>query len=224
MSPRVPKAYLEARRAEILEAAAKCFMEKGFHNTTMQDIYKTTKLSPGAVYNYFRNKEEIVSAAVEMSQQRNSAIITAAASGNPDQALKQVSQSFIDLAKQIDMVKAAAVDLALYSEAIRNQRVREILRAGHDAIITKLVELVKHYQRLGMFNKLLDPMAISQAFISLSVGIEIHKALNPDFNLDSYAAVIEAIIEGNFSQPGKKNRRISKPGSAPRSVSQEASR
>jgi len=60
MSPSVPKAYLEARTAEIIEAAIKCFMEKGFHNTTMQDIYDATSLSPGAVYNYFENKEDML--------------------------------------------------------------------------------------------------------------------------------------------------------------------
>ncbi len=224
MSPKVPKAYLDARRAEIVEAAARCFMEKGFYNTTMQDIYQATKLSPGAVYNYFNNKEDIVSAAVEMSQQRNSVFFTLAASGNPDQALKKVSQSFLDYARQIDLAKVASVDFALYSEASRNPRIRESLRAGQDAIIAKLVGLVKHHQQLGVFDKSLDAEAISRVLISLFVGIEIHKTLTPDFNLDSYAAVIETIIDGNFSRPGKRNRRVNKSGSKPKSSSREVSR
>src|SRR5512137_1029892 len=110
MSPKVPKSYLEARRAEILEAAAKCFMEKGFHNTTMQDIYKATKLSPGAVYNYFSNKGDIVAAAVEMSQERNSAMIASATSGDPNQALSNVGQTFLSFAKKTDLTKAASID------------------------------------------------------------------------------------------------------------------
>ena len=65
MSPKVSEAYIETRRNEILEAAFKCFSEKGFHNTTMQDIYKTANLSPGAVYNYFSSKEDIVIAATK---------------------------------------------------------------------------------------------------------------------------------------------------------------
>ena len=65
MSPKVPEAYLTARRNEIIHAASHCFAEKGFHNTTMQDIYDATGLSPGAVYNYFSNKEDIVAATVE---------------------------------------------------------------------------------------------------------------------------------------------------------------
>ena len=203
MSPKVPKAYLEARRSEILEAAAKCFMEKGFHNTTMQDIYNATNLSPGAVYNYFSSKEDIVSAAVEMSQERNSAMIAGAASGNPDQALSKVGQSFLTFAKQADITKAAGVDFALYSEANRNPRIREALRMGQDAVITKLVELVKHNQRLGVFNDRLDAEAITRVLISIFVGIEIHKTLDPDFDLDSYAAVFEAIVEGTFSKSRK---------------------
>jgi AcrR family transcriptional regulator len=65
MSPKVPKAYLEARMAEIMEAAIKCFMEKGFHNTTIQDIYKAICLSPGAAYNYFENRDDILAAAIK---------------------------------------------------------------------------------------------------------------------------------------------------------------
>ena len=69
MSPKVPKAYLEARRIEILEAATKCFMEKGFHNTTMQDIYKATSLSPGAVYNYFGSNKEVFNTVIILPQE-----------------------------------------------------------------------------------------------------------------------------------------------------------
>jgi AcrR family transcriptional regulator len=140
MSPKVPKAYLDARRAEILEAAAKCFMEKGFHNTTMQDIYRATNLSPGAVYNYFGSKEDIVFAAIEMSQERNSTMIESAALGNPDQALARVGQVFLYFAKQTDLTKAAGIDFALYSEAGHNARIREALRAGQDTVMAKIVD------------------------------------------------------------------------------------
>lgn len=60
MSPKVPEAYPLARRAEILEADLECFMGKGFLNTTMKDIYRFTNLSPGAIYNCFSSKEDIV--------------------------------------------------------------------------------------------------------------------------------------------------------------------
>ena len=36
--PKVTEAHLEARREQILDAAAECFARKGFHRSTMHDI------------------------------------------------------------------------------------------------------------------------------------------------------------------------------------------
>jgi AcrR family transcriptional regulator len=63
MAPKVTEAHVEARREQILEAAAACFSRKGFHQTTMQDICEAAQLSPGAVYTYFPSKESIITAA-----------------------------------------------------------------------------------------------------------------------------------------------------------------
>jgi hypothetical protein len=45
--PKVTEAHLEARRRQIVDAAAACFSQRGFHQTTMQDICKQAALSPG---------------------------------------------------------------------------------------------------------------------------------------------------------------------------------
>lgn len=206
MSPKVPKAYLEARMTEIREAAIKCFMEKGFHNTTMQDIYKATSLSPGAVYNYFENKEDIVTAAVKMSQKRNSEALASAASGTPEEGLIKLGQIYFSCAREADCARAASFDFDLYSEAVRNPRIHETLRVNHDFILKKLAEVVKHNQRLGILNDSLDAIAISRVLFSILVATEIHKTLDPDFDLDSYATVFEAIVKGTFSHPRKGSR------------------
>ena len=210
MSPHVPKAYLEARRNEILEAAVKCFKEKGFHNTTMQDIYKETNLSAGAVYNYFKSKEDIVSEAVEASKERNLEVISAAASGEPEGALSHVGQIYFSCAKNVDFAAEASVDLALYSEAGRNRRIRDALRLNQDAVMTKLAELVKLDQSAGIFDGSLDATAVARVLFSILVGSEIHIALDPHSDLDSYARVFESIVKGTFSKSGKRNRRNSK--------------
>lgn len=201
MSPKVPRAYLDARRSEILEAAFNCFIENGFHNTTMQDIYKATNLSPGAVYNYFRSKEDIVATAVEMSQQRNTAMITEAASKNQEEALINLGRLFLTLARQIDLTKAASVDLALYSEAHRNKRIREALYTGQETVKTKLIEFVKYNQQIGVINSKLNTLAITQVLISIFQGIELQTILDPNFDLDLYGTVFEAIVNGTFSRP-----------------------
>jgi AcrR family transcriptional regulator len=46
-------------RDKILRAAAKLFVQKGFDDTTMQDIVKAARTSIGNVYFYFANKEAL---------------------------------------------------------------------------------------------------------------------------------------------------------------------
>jgi len=49
----------ERRRQQIIVAAKRVFSDKGFNKTTMEDIAKEAELSPGTLYLYFKNKEEL---------------------------------------------------------------------------------------------------------------------------------------------------------------------
>ena len=49
----------ERRRQQIIVAAKRVFSEKGFSKTTMEDIAKEAELSPGTLYLYFKNKDEL---------------------------------------------------------------------------------------------------------------------------------------------------------------------
>jgi len=65
--PKLSKDALDARREEILKAAIRCFARRGIQATTMRDILNEVGLSTGAVYNYFRSKEDIIAAVVAHS-------------------------------------------------------------------------------------------------------------------------------------------------------------
>ena len=58
--PKVTEAHRESRREQILLAAWKCFSRNGFHSTSMADVIKEAGLSAGAVYLYFKSKDEII--------------------------------------------------------------------------------------------------------------------------------------------------------------------
>ena len=55
--------YPEVTVEKILDAAQRLFLEKGYENTTIQDIVdQLGGLSKGAVYHHFKSKEEIMDA------------------------------------------------------------------------------------------------------------------------------------------------------------------
>ena len=50
----------EKRKLEILEAAKKCFLDKGFQNTTMEDVIEKVSLSKGGVYYHYGSTYEMI--------------------------------------------------------------------------------------------------------------------------------------------------------------------
>jgi AcrR family transcriptional regulator len=51
---------IEARRNQILDAAARVFAKKGFHRTTTREIALAAGVSEGTIYNYFANKADLL--------------------------------------------------------------------------------------------------------------------------------------------------------------------
>jgi AcrR family transcriptional regulator len=68
--PKVSEEYKKQKRNEILDYAAKLFAQKGFYQTTIDDIAKETGVSKGAVYTYFSSKEEIFLALLDESTEK----------------------------------------------------------------------------------------------------------------------------------------------------------
>jgi AcrR family transcriptional regulator len=53
-------ALIERRRAQLVAAAAKCFGVNGYHRTTIKEIAKTAGFSPGLIYTYVKDKEDVL--------------------------------------------------------------------------------------------------------------------------------------------------------------------
>jgi len=51
---------IEKRRQQISDGALKLFVEKGYHNTSVRDIAKLSKISTGSIYDYVQTKEDIL--------------------------------------------------------------------------------------------------------------------------------------------------------------------
>ena len=60
----------DARRAEILRRAAGLFREKGFHGAGMREIARGLGMAPGALYYYFKSKDDLLYACQMLSLKR----------------------------------------------------------------------------------------------------------------------------------------------------------
>lgn len=61
--------YPEQTQERIVEASVKLFIEKGYEQTTIQDILDALNLSKGGLYHHFKSKEEILEAVKQKRAQ-----------------------------------------------------------------------------------------------------------------------------------------------------------
>ena len=54
------------KRKAILENSAKLFVELGYHNTKVDDIISAAGIGKGTFYLYYKNKEEVVHAFIDI--------------------------------------------------------------------------------------------------------------------------------------------------------------
>lgn len=86
----------EIRRAEIMDAAMILFMEKGYTNTTTQDIVDKVNISRGLLYYHFKNKEDILYCLVEQYSDRLLKDIYSIVYDEDKTAIEKI-RSFIDV-------------------------------------------------------------------------------------------------------------------------------
>ena len=68
--PRVSAAHEQQVRDRIIAAALMVFNEHGYHRATMQDVVRASGLSVGAIYTYFKGKDELFLATCDLSSGR----------------------------------------------------------------------------------------------------------------------------------------------------------
>lgn len=128
----------EVRKAEILDASMKLFTEKGYLQTTTQDIINQVGISRGLLYYHFKNKEEILYILVEKSVKPlilQMEIIVNDTSLTPIEKLKQFLQTTII---QEDSVTEEKVTL---QETVQLEENRYMMDRFYHKFIEKLLPL-----------------------------------------------------------------------------------
>jgi TetR/AcrR family transcriptional regulator, transcriptional repressor of aconitase len=181
--PKVSQEHLAARRRQILDAALICFSRQGFHGTPMQAIFEEAGLSPGAVYRYFKSKEEIVQAIAEETLASFAGALEPGAK-SPDEMLRRLLEAIesVELGEQ-----RRRLALQVWGEAVLNPRVGDFVRRVFDGIRARLAaDLIVS-----------DPDAAARVLLAVAQGYIIQRNLYEDFDPERFRAAAVAML----SQP-----------------------
>jgi AcrR family transcriptional regulator len=180
--PKVSQAYLEARRAEILDAAWACLARKGYHQTTMQDVCEESGLSYGAIYRYFASKEEILHAIFDRIAEVSRSIVEEARAQRADprntlEAIGRVTFAYFD---QPNFEFVTRSDIEIWPEVIRNAQLTEKFRAGVRFWHAVVTELLTEAQRRGQLRPDVDPKVVAALDMCVFDGLRRYRLIDPD--------------------------------------------
>jgi AcrR family transcriptional regulator len=197
--PKVTEAYLDVRRQQIIEAAYRCFARKGFHQSTMRDIYAEAGLSPGAIYHYFNSKDDIIEASFIFDHQRSLPVLERAVDDpNPLVAIDHIMDFFFAGLESAAALGANRVNIQGWGEALINPRLfTPISQSFHD-IRELLGRMIRGGQAAGAIDPSINPEAAGEVLLSSYLGLYLQKALIPEIDVENYKDVVMALFHGNF--------------------------
>jgi len=182
MARTIDKELHSRRRSQILDAAAQCFIENGFHQTGMQQICTQAKMSAGSVYHYFANKDSIIEAiSQEFSSDTTKFIADIENNTNfIDGYLKAVSASLKQTQKYFYYARLV---VEIYAESFRNNKVKQILTVMDRETIDQLQVLIKRAKKSGQITSSHDNLTLAHILIALLEGLEDRILQHPKIKL-----------------------------------------
>lgn len=105
-----------ATRAALMRVARRLFAEQGYAETATEEIVRRARVTRGALYHHFRDKQALFGAVLDQEQQKIAAQAAEAAAAQPDpwRAIAAASSAFLDacldpVVQRIVLIDAPAV-------------------------------------------------------------------------------------------------------------------
>jgi AcrR family transcriptional regulator len=175
--PRVTQAHLDARRQQIIDAARARFASHGFARTSMPDLVEASGLSIGAIYRYFKGKDQIVAAICEQSTQ---ALPTELTAESAHEFLRHIRA----MARAEDHARLVA---QIYAEAAVSPPLAALVQRQLDDLRTAVAALLPGREPA-------DAARIAEAFVALCHGYTQQLAVRGDLDPAPFTAALVAII------------------------------
>ena len=184
--PRVSSDQLAARRQQILDGARTCFADHGYEGATVRRLERSTGLSRGAIFHYFRDKDALFLALAEEDARRMADVVA-------EQGLVQVMR---DLLRATEAGEADRSWLGTRLEVSRRLRTDPEFRGrwqAHSAALTATTRA--RLERQSATGSLRDdvPVGVLARYLELVFeGLISHLAMGlPADDLDAVLDVVE---------------------------------
>src|SRR5581483_5490949 len=193
--PKVVPEYLQQRRRQVLDAAAACFAERGFHQTSMSDICERAGLSPGAVYRYFPGKEDIIAAICDDGYRRDLALIESIkADGSAREVMEHLASCFLQPMDPPDL----RLRLDMLAQAPRTPHIERVVKAGNERILASFTEFVRAGQASGEVNPDLDPESTARVMCAIYHGFIVQQQLEGGADAQAFIDAVVAVFSDGF--------------------------
>lgn len=189
----------EVKRREILGAAGRCFVRKGFQGATIASICAEAKISPGHLYHYFASKEAIVRAIVEAGLESNVELL-AQVMEKPDAIEAFVAEVRHSKDHRKQTVQALLPDML--AEAGRNPAMAEILQEHSRKLQTLLADFLRMGQARGQIDPDLDPEVAAGVVLCMGDGIRALALRNPQVDMGKSLNTLKILLT-RFLTPQK---------------------
>jgi len=187
----------ERRRAEIRErlfrAALRLFAERGFLETTVEDITEAADVGKGTFFNYFPTKEHVLAT---LGAERLAVIQRAHERSKTGPVLLVLKDLAIDLAGQ--SAESAALLRAIYAAHASCEPVRAELRKRLMAGRHLLAEIFERAQARGEVRRDQPPAELARLTQIVLLGVILAWAMNPDSSLRKTAEQVWDLFFANL--------------------------
>jgi AcrR family transcriptional regulator len=178
--PKVSEEHRAARREQIIDAAIRCVGREGFHRTTMSHVVAESGLSAGAVYGYFKGKDDLIKAIAGRALGGFAELLHGIATGpgpvTPAGALRAMVSEVERLSAASDGAFPKVV-MHAWSEAARDPDVLSIVGENVDRVHEAWLDVLSRARADGNFTGPGSDSDMARALIGLMPGFVLQGLL-----------------------------------------------
>jgi TetR/AcrR family transcriptional regulator, transcriptional repressor of aconitase len=195
--PKISEDQRQARRDQIIAATWRCFSRRGIQATSMEEIIREASLSAGAVYLYYKSKDELILAAGSAAYLELRALLLPVLAKEkplpPAAFVREVTRAITKHAQRREL-DFNAIILMCWGEAQSNVKMKELIADGQVAYREALTAIVSKWQKRGDIPAKGKPANAAKVMLSLFLGFIVQSAMIGGIDPDTTAKGIESLI------------------------------